>query len=45
MKMQWIAGLMAAAMVTSVPVCAEDAVSAALKISDKTKSRNNTANK
>lgn len=31
MKMQWIAGLMAAVMVASVPVCAEDAVSAALK--------------
>lgn len=31
MKIQWIAGLMAAAMAISVPVCAEDAVSTALK--------------
>lgn len=31
MKTQWIAGLMAAAMAVSVPVCAEDSVSAALK--------------
>lgn len=31
MKMKWIAGIMAAAMTISVPVCAEDAVSAALK--------------
>lgn len=31
MKIRWIAGLMAAAMAASVPVYAEDAVSAALK--------------
>lgn len=31
MKIRWIAGLMAAVMTASVPVCAEDAVSAALK--------------
>lgn len=31
MKTQWIAGLVAAAIVASVPVCADDTVSAALK--------------